>query len=158
MRKPSRLLRIAKWAGAILCAVIVALLVYSSPWMKGPHAWGLNGISSVIVVRNGGIVVQRFKQPPVLPDGRYTSSIGVAFFNANPNLPSEFVWWPLTHSTSGATLVVVPLWMLLGLFLVPTAFLWWRDRNRRPPGHCRNCGYDLTGNTSGRCPECGKGT
>jgi hypothetical protein len=26
-------------------------------------------------------------------------------------------------------------------------------RHRR--GHCRNCGYNLTGNTSGVCPECG---
>jgi len=25
-----------------------------------------------------------------------------------------------------------------------------------PPGHCTACGYDLTGNTSGVCPECGK--
>ena len=25
-----------------------------------------------------------------------------------------------------------------------------------PPGHCQDCGYDLTGNVSGRCPECGK--
>lgn len=24
-----------------------------------------------------------------------------------------------------------------------------------PPGHCQTCGYDLTGNTSGRCSECG---
>lgn len=24
------------------------------------------------------------------------------------------------------------------------------------PGQCRQCGYDLTGNASGRCPECGK--
>ena len=23
------------------------------------------------------------------------------------------------------------------------------------PTECRECGYDLTGNTSGRCPECG---
>jgi hypothetical protein len=23
------------------------------------------------------------------------------------------------------------------------------------PGHCHKCDYDLTGNTSGRCPECG---
>lgn len=23
------------------------------------------------------------------------------------------------------------------------------------PGHCSYCGYDLTGNVSGRCPECG---
>ncbi len=26
---------------------------------------------------------------------------------------------------------------------------------RCPPGACRVCGYDLTGNTSGICPECG---
>ncbi len=24
-----------------------------------------------------------------------------------------------------------------------------------PPNHCQNCGYNLTGNTSGTCPECG---
>lgn len=32
-------------------------------------------------------------------------------------------------------------------------------RSRTPPvpkpGHCRKCGYDLTGNTGGVCPECG---
>ena len=28
-------------------------------------------------------------------------------------------------------------------------------RKRRPPGHCVQCGYNLTGNVSGRCPECG---
>lgn len=28
--------------------------------------------------------------------------------------------------------------------------------NRRfQPGHCQNCSYDLTGNVSGICPECG---
>ncbi len=26
---------------------------------------------------------------------------------------------------------------------------------RRRPGHCRHCNYDLTGNVSGICPECG---
>jgi hypothetical protein len=25
-----------------------------------------------------------------------------------------------------------------------------------PPGHCRRCGYNLHGNRSGRCPECGE--
>lgn len=25
-----------------------------------------------------------------------------------------------------------------------------------PPDTCQNCGYDLTGNVSGRCPECGE--
>ena len=32
--------------------------------------------------------------------------------------------------------------------------LWWRDR-RLPEDSCRNCRYDLTGNESGVCPECG---
>jgi hypothetical protein len=30
-----------------------------------------------------------------------------------------------------------------------------RWHRRRRPGHCVQCGYNLTGNTSGRCPECG---
>lgn len=28
-------------------------------------------------------------------------------------------------------------------------------RDSIPPGHCLTCGYNLTGNISGRCPECG---
>ena len=39
---------------------------------------------------------------------------------------------------------------------VPTLLMWWLDRHRRQlPGHCRRCGYDLTSNESGVCPECG---
>ena len=35
--------------------------------------------------------------------------------------------------------------------------LWRRARQRRrPPGLCRACGYNLTGNTSGKCSECGE--
>ena len=50
----------------------------------------------------------------------------------------------------------LPLLVPLALVLVPTlasAFLL-RKHGRRP-GRCRACGYDLTGNQSGRCPECG---
>jgi hypothetical protein len=54
----------------------------------------------------------------------------------------------------------VPLWPLAVLLLAyPTlAFIRgplrrWRRRKR---GLCIHCGYDLTGNTSGVCPECGE--
>ncbi len=30
----------------------------------------------------------------------------------------------------------------------------WPPPASMPPGHCRKCGYDLTGNTSGVCTEC----
>jgi hypothetical protein len=31
----------------------------------------------------------------------------------------------------------------------------WKAADRLRPGLCRSCGYDLTGNVSGVCPECG---
>src|SRR5262249_36280793 len=37
---------------------------------------------------------------------------------------------------------------------IALAWLWLLDRRRPLPGHCRKCNYDLTGNTSGVCPEC----
>ena len=50
--------------------------------------------------------------------------------------------------------ILLPLWIPFLLITIPIAFLWWRDR-RIPLGHCQRCRYDLTGNTSGVCPECG---
>lgn len=32
----------------------------------------------------------------------------------------------------------------------------WKRLFRPPPGHCQTCGYDLTSNVSGVCPECGE--
>jgi hypothetical protein len=48
---------------------------------------------------------------------------------------------------------------LVALLLLVTALGWVFPRvirSRFPPGHCQTCGYNLTGNTSGRCPECGQ--
>jgi hypothetical protein len=46
------------------------------------------------------------------------------------------------------------------LFGTLWAWLFVRLRNRlltrRPSHYCVDCGYDLTGNVSGRCPECGR--
>lgn len=33
-------------------------------------------------------------------------------------------------------------------------FILLRKRRKYPKGHCQSCGYDLTGNTTGACPEC----
>lgn len=52
--------------------------------------------------------------------------------------------------------VAAPLWLPVLMVVVPTAFLWVRDRPLQRRGFCSNCGYDLTGNVSGVCPECGK--
>ena len=34
----------------------------------------------------------------------------------------------------------------------------WRKRRKLGPNACNSCGYDLTGNETGICPECGVAT
>ncbi len=53
------------------------------------------------------------------------------------------------------TFILIPLWFLFLIVALPTAYLFYRDRKRIPPGHCSTCGYDLTGAEHERCPECG---
>jgi hypothetical protein len=65
--------------------------------------------------------------------------------NAPPTLPSPSRYQELR----------LPLWIPAFLLTTLAALLFWRDRRRKPPGHCRFCGYNLTANVSGICPECG---
>lgn len=50
---------------------------------------------------------------------------------------------------------VYPLWTPFAVFAVSASLLAGFRRERVPDGQCRSCEYDLTGNSSGRCPECG---
>ncbi len=43
----------------------------------------------------------------------------------------------------------------VALLLIGLTVAVWPGRRRPDPGRCRRCGYDLTGNASGVCPECG---
>lgn len=69
-----------------------------------------------------------------------------------------FHYGPLEGPSSApVTLIIVPIRLLLLLTAIPTAWLLHRDRRSRRIGLgcCLRCGYDLTGNTSGVCSECG---
>lgn len=50
---------------------------------------------------------------------------------------------------------VIPLWLPIGV-AASVAYVALRRLRRHRPGHCPNCRYDLTGNRSGVCPECGE--
>lgn len=51
--------------------------------------------------------------------------------------------------------VSVPLWLLFLCSIAVAAPLWLTADRKRPAHGCIRCKYDLTGNTSGVCPECG---
>ena len=73
------------------------------------------------------------------------------------NISSGPLFWWFDYQpgilTQGSCFIT-PIWVPLAVIGVPTILAWRRDRPF-PPGHCQRCGYDLTGNTSGVCPECG---
>lgn len=74
--------------------------------------------------------------------------------------PGDIDWWPLDDSTPswGYYYWGLPLWIPLAVLLIPTALLQWSDRRRIPANQCAHCGYNLTGNVTSRCPECGTPT
>ena len=55
-----------------------------------------------------------------------------------------------------------PHWLAITVFgAYPVVALFkvaWRIAHRRKPHECKQCGYNLTGNTSGVCPECSTAT
>ena len=67
-------------------------------------------------------------------------------------------WW---FGSYGKTTVSAPWWLVTPICAAyPVAAIGrgpFLRRWRRKRGLCLNCGYDLTGNVSGRCPECGRG-
>jgi hypothetical protein len=70
----------------------------------------------------------------------------------------DFVWWYSQDIIDApGVYLVVPLWIpgAIGLLCWGGTILVIRRDNRN--GTCRTCGYNLQGNVSGRCPECGNG-
>jgi hypothetical protein len=62
---------------------------------------------------------------------------------------------------AGASAISAPIWSLL--LPIVAAFCWSfkkmaHERRLARPGRCHACGYDLFGNVSGICPECGRPT
>jgi hypothetical protein len=66
---------------------------------------------------------------------------------------SPWMWGFAPEQGSATWGIALPLWIPLFVLSVP-AYCMWRpiDRGR---SLCPRCSYDLTGNTTGVCPECG---
>jgi predicted RNA-binding Zn-ribbon protein involved in translation (DUF1610 family) len=66
-------------------------------------------------------------------------------------------YFPVVDIGGRVLYVACAYWLILvGCALSLCAFLVFSIRRRPRPGVCRTCGYDLRGNVSGRCPECGE--
>ncbi|NOT01044.1 MAG: hypothetical protein HOP29_10490 [Phycisphaerales bacterium] len=153
-RRPSRFRRWLKWSGLFSCVILSLCFVISMIWSVGV-CW----FERAVGVSDGMFVVGwRFN-----PD--YTTHLSLHIkpkFNGISNVSACFDgarFWRAIGNTfhdggQNGWASGTPLVPLIVLVFLPTAVLWYVDR-RSPLGHCKHCGYDLTGNESGVCPECG---
>ena len=139
MRRRSRLLRAAKWGGVVVCGALLTAGV-ASRWYE--VLWSLAGGSGIgMSAGRAGVSWHAWA-------GEFTG-VSVGYMG-------RWEFWPPLEvlRNGGGTILVTPIWLPLFAIGIPTLALWWLDRRRPLPGHCA-CGYDLTGNVSGACPECG---
>ena len=152
--KRFRIRRILKWAGAAICFLI--LLDCWCTW-DTCLTWVSPGRFHRVEFYSGAIRWLHWHDHA--PPGKRAREI---YFP--PGFRTDYIHdgrslvlvLPYQETVSTNTRTLIPLWLPLVIVATPTAFLFWRDRRRIPPGHCQACGYNLTGNTNGICPECGK--
>jgi len=172
-------------ARRLFCYFLVVLaLVMAGLWirsyqrqpMSGGHSftggcaalsWG-DGEGVHMVVRVGGLCVSHHgtvDANAVPPSGELIVSANLGMYRYGP---SAYKPCPLNAAhrftpPPGKALVVrgicVPLWLMTIVFAAyPAIVLVYRPlrtRLRVWRGRCPSCGYDLMGNQSGVCPECG---
>src|SRR5262249_43164035 len=93
----------------------------------------------------------------VFPDGWFVWSIDVWQGRVLWNGIAASPFWIGHHSYARADFYYCPVWLPFAIAcgLVATRGL---TRNFGTAPRCLSCGYDLSGNTSGMCPECGRTT
>ena len=166
MHRPYRFRRIFKWSGAGLSLVSFAATILSL-WYTVYVSRG--GVSGQVLSGVFSIEAMEFSTTDATISIEWQFDVLRVPFRM-PELTWPKYWYAQVDPSNSVDALVpftvrsiqLPAWLLLLLTAVPTAWLWHRDIWqwycrwwRYPPGHCQRCGYDLTGNTSGVCSECG---
>lgn len=152
MRTHPRIRWMSKWAFALVCIFIVGV-------------WGLSLFywAGTMVGDRWLVTVNRGRLHLFHNDRMYITG---SLFDLDVSIDARawggfgFCWPTITKSTTWSGLptarYMIPFWLVLIAVAIPTAWFSYRDYQLRPRrGFCDQCGYDLTGNTSGVCTECG---
>lgn len=167
MRRHATFICVAKWTGLVVSISIVLIWALS---LRPGTAFVYSAKQSAIIIDNGVIVLLHHSHV------KGTQFAGGFSLDSEPELSRQKreqdhrLWnhsvraylglnWPTIAKESdggGDTRweICIHLWIIFFLVIVITGFLWHRRRSFSL-GQCRRCGYNLTGNVSGRCSECG---
>jgi len=176
MRKRSRVRRVLKWGGTVMCSLIllgyVVCLFGDVGWTFGADSFPRDR-AVVFYMGEGAIVVSYTVREPGCDKCQEGSHLNGFRARSDKLSLTWRSWWWFDHwGRRGYSVWIyppfktwrfmTPLWLPFVIVLIPTALLWhpgirrWYRNRRLGPGHCQECGYNLTGNVSGVCPECGE--
>ena len=138
----------------------------ASIWRSGSHVWRMpNSFTFMSIEVFPGAVTLNHTISTEQGEGGEIDHWTMYWFVSRFRLLElhSFVWLPSAEVSQvyGGTsrTVTIPLWMPLLLFGLPLGILLARGPLRRWRRHrrglCLTCAYNLEGNTSGTCPECG---
>lgn len=68
---------------------------------------------------------------------------------------SQMTGWRYTHETTVYVLMGIPFILACLVHWIWGRKLLSKEQKRERAGHCPNCDYDLRGELSSGCPECG---
>lgn len=152
MYSRARLQRISR-VGIIFATCIITLFLISLNWDFGYiNTFGIS-------FENGAICIIPSVSKQIYTIGGLTPGFSIEPIRSEVGwlaslLYVDVEWWPRTITfTNVAQFIYIPLWMPLVISLIP--FCVYRLKYKTQTGHCKQCNYDLTGNESGTCPECG---
>lgn len=135
------------------CIALASLWVASIFWSISIVAYGGPRFSL-----NGGCLSFSWERlgPPSMMRNGGVWQLRVTRGTRSWTLPALGLTTPRVIGVASASGVSVPIWLLAGLALGPACLIARTYGKQFGAGHCRKCGYDLTGNESGVCSECGE--
>ena len=152
---------VLKWTGAGVCGAIFGIW-FASGWIGFDISHHTKALRFVGVYR-GCLVIGRIPES-FAPQGWNVKFLGPAVLYPLGTSQSSRWFWRANRTPARnrarQDAMQIPLYIPFAIVAVPCAsqFAWdWRRTRRRQAGGCTQCGYDLAGNTTGVCPECGNG-
>ncbi len=136
----------------VLCVVIPVTFRWCVGWSDSHGRWHLFVESGILAIKH--IEAVEVTPSPLAWNGGFQ-------FAKLPFLQPWVAWPRFLDLGNDQWLFEFPLHFPLLAFVAVLALPYLPPivkRRRRKAGLCVGCAYDLTGNESGRCPECGEAT